>query len=119
MFADPQSITHDGAAISLPRIGSGPTSGSFRSADGKFTMLLSHDAKRRNRHVARLTCDKVASDPLQPATNRPYSMSAYMVLDVPLFGFSTTEQLNVGTALTWFLHETAGARIGRLLAGES
>jgi len=118
-FSDPQSVTISGAANSLPRISSGPTSGAFSSADGNVRLVISHATGKRIRRSVRLDLQKVAADVLQPATNRPYTMSCYLVMDVPLFGYSVAEQQAYGDALTGYLAASSGAKLTQLLGGQS
>lgn len=119
MFADPQSVTINSIAISLPRVGTGPTSSSYKDSTQATGLVVSHNVAKRSRHTARLDILKTAADPLVPATNRPYSMSAYLVVDVPLFGFTVAEQkLNVDGLTAWLV-ASSGANVTKLLGGES
>jgi len=91
MFADPQTVTVSTIAKSLARTESGDHSGAFESAVDGLVLEISHLLARRNRSTVRLDISKTSADPLVPSTNRPYSMSAYLVIDVPPQGFSTAE----------------------------
>jgi hypothetical protein len=46
-------------------------------------------------------------------------MSTYIVADVPVTGFSVTEQKQIVDALVAWLSASSGANITRLLGGES
>jgi hypothetical protein len=92
MFVDPLTFTHNAVAQTLPRVSTNGTSSLYKKADGLMEVAISHTtSKSRTRSVLRLNLEKVAPDPLQPATNVPYTMSCYVVLDRPLFGFSAAE----------------------------
>lgn len=91
MFADPQSVTVNAVAKSLPRTGSGDHSGVFEDTADGLTLKISHQSGRRHRSTVRLDQSKISADPLVPTSNRPYSLSAYLVLDTPLQGYTTTE----------------------------
>jgi hypothetical protein len=119
MLADPQSVTVFANAYSLPRIGSTANSGQFLSGDGQFKLAVSHAVAKRARHSIRLDHSKTAADPLQPATNRPYSMSAYLVMDVPLFGYTTVDMAGIVDGFVAYLAAGSGAVIGQVLASES
>lgn len=108
MYADPQSVTINSVANSLPRISMGDLSGKFRSADGSFVLTISHANSKRNRSVVRLDQTKVGANPLDPTKNLNWSASAYLVLDVPLNGggFTTTEQQNLIAGLTGLVNGT-------------
>lgn len=117
MYADPQSVTINAVAKSLPRVGSAsPTKvGTFQTADGEFDFRVSQNGTtNRFRREVRLTQRKVAVDPIA-ATNKEVSASVVIVVDEPKFGFNDTE-LGYMTAglIAWF---TAGNR-DKLLGGE-
>jgi hypothetical protein len=120
MFADPQSVTLSGTALSFPRVGSGLTSGVFQNDGyGHSVLTISHAIAKRGRHVVRLDNTKIAVDPLQPATNKPFSMSTYLVVDAPLAGFSVAEQGYFVAGLRDWLTASSGANIAKLIGGES
>lgn len=94
MYADPQSVTINSVAKSLARTESGDHNGAFESTVDGLQLGIQHALARRYRSTVRLDVSKVSADPLVPSTNRPYSMSAYLVLDIPPQGFTTTEVTN-------------------------
>nr|QDH90305.1 MAG: hypothetical protein H1Bulk29715_000002 [Leviviridae sp.] len=118
-FADPQSVTVNSVAQSMPRTGSGIDSGAFSTADGSYKLTVRHSNGRRNRHEIRLTQTKTSADPLLPSQNQVFSMSAYAVVDTPLNGFSVTEAKYVCDALFAYLTASSGAKVTQLLGGES
>lgn len=118
-FADPQSVTINAVPISLPRTGFGATNGSFKAADGNTLLSVSHAYGKRTRHQIRLDSLKTAADPLNPTTNLPYSMSCYMVVDVPIIGYTVAEQKLVVDGLTAYLTASSGARVTQLLGNEN
>jgi hypothetical protein len=91
MFSDPQSVTVNAVAKSLARTGSTDSIGIYQSTADGLVLKISHQNGKRNRQTVRLDVSKISADPLVPTVNRPYSLSAYLVLDTPLQGFSTTE----------------------------
>jgi hypothetical protein len=117
MFADPQSVTVDGVAKSLPRVGVGPSSSVYSTADGNLRYTISHQNGRRNRRTVRLDFRKIAADPLLDGVSREYSMSAYLVIDHPTVGFNTTEVEKNTKALVDELAE-AGL-LAKVIGGES
>jgi hypothetical protein len=118
-YADPQTINSLGGFTSLPRTGAGPTSGSFSSSDGTVQLSVSHANGKRLRSQIRLTQSKVSADPLIPSQNVRNSMSAYVVIDRPVNGFTVTEAKAVADVLVAYLTASTGARITQLLGGES
>ncbi len=118
-FADPQSVTINAVANSLPRTSSGVNSGTFTKDDGLVKLSVSHDVKSRTRHLIRLDHSKIAADPLLAGVNVKASLSVYMVVDAPATGYTIAEQKQVVDALTAYLTASSGARATQLLGGEN
>jgi len=116
-FADPQSVTINGAATSLPRVGTTQPVriGKFSNADASVTLEVRQDqTAQRFRREARLTQKKVAVDPIA-ATNKEVSTSVFIAVDEPKWGFSDTEIKYLISALTaWFV----SGKQDQLLGGE-
>lgn len=118
-FADPQSVTIVGGATSLPRIGSSENRGMFQSADGLNRLTVSSAYGNRIRRTARLDLSKVAADPFESTINNKYSMSAYIVVDLPTVGYTTADVVtNTAGLLTWLTAST-NAKLTQLLGGEN
>jgi len=118
-FADPQSVTVNAVPISLPRTGSGESSGTFTSSDGLYQMTISHAYGRRNRRSVRLSGAKISADPLVPSQNARSSMSVTLVCDVPVNGYTVAEEKFVVDALVAYLTASSGSKVTQLLGGES
>jgi hypothetical protein len=119
LFSDPQSITINTVANSLPRTSIDKSSSSYTKDDGNVKLVVGHVYGKRNRRTARVDFRKTAPDPLFPAQNTPYSMSAYIVCDVPPVGFTVVEQKQIVDALVAWLSASSGANVTKLLGGES
>lgn len=117
MFTEPQTVTVNSVAASLPRVSFGDRSGVFQTSDSGITLKVTHDLRNRNRRTVRLDFSKVAADPLLDGVSRPYSMSAYVVIDHPQVGFDNTEVTNNLKALTDWL--AASGNIAKVVGGES
>lgn len=117
-YTDPQSVTINAVANSLPRVGSGLNSGSFSKDDGTVRLSVSHQIGKRTRRQVRLDHSKIAPDPLISSTNIKYSMSAYLVVDVPPTGYTVAEAKQIIDGLTKWLTDTSGANLTKLLGGE-
>jgi len=118
-FTDPQSVTINAVANSLPRTSSGVNSGIFTKDDGNVKLTVSHAYGKRTRRTIRLDHRKIAPDPLVSAQNIEFSMSVYIVADVPTTGYTITEQKQIVDALTAYLTASSGARVTQLLGGEN
>jgi len=114
-FADPQTIM----SIACPRVSSGTFTGQFRAADQNTVLSVSHNYGKRTRHFIRLDSSKIAADPLAAGQSIPVSMSAYLVCDVPLVGFTSAEQKAVVDGLVAYLTASTGAKVTQLLGGEN
>jgi hypothetical protein len=118
-FSDPQSITINAVPNSLPRVSSRDNAGIFSKDDGNVKLTVSNLYGKRTRRTARIDFRKVAADPLFPAQNTPYSMSFYVVVDVPPVGFSVTEQKQVIDGFIAWMNASSGAAITKILGGEN
>jgi hypothetical protein len=117
-FADPQIVTVNAVAQTLARTGFGATSGTFTKDDGNYKLSVSHAYGKRNRRTIRLDTRKIAADPLLGSVNIQYSMSAYLVVDVPVTGYTVAEQKLIVDAFAAYLTASAGAKITQFLGGE-
>jgi len=98
MFSDPQSVTVNSVAQSMPKISSKDTSSVYSKSDGSFKLTMSHTLSRdRVRSMARIDQRAVVSDPLT-SVNDYETLSFYCVIDRPNYGFTTAqiEQLVTG-----------------------
>lgn len=121
MFSDPQTVTVSAVPIVMPRVGSGIDTGTFRmeGTSSQYGLSFSHTYGKRARHLTRFDHKKIATDPLIPATNAPYSMSTYLVVDVPLVGYTTVDVKAIVDGFLAYQTASSGANITKLLAGES
>lgn len=119
MLSDPQSITINAIAVSLPRTSSSENKGEFKSNDSLVAETVSHQYGKRNRHLFRIDHSKVAADPFQSGLNTKYSMSSYIVFDVPPVGYTVTEAKQVVDGFIAQLTASSGALITKILGGES
>lgn len=118
MFSDPQTITVNAIAQTLPRVSAGEYNGLFRTADGGFVLSIKHTTGKRDRSVVRLDQRKICANPLDPAKNLPYTASVYLVLDAPpgFTGFTSVELENATKALTAYL---SAANVTKFVGKES
>lgn len=95
MFADPQSVTVNAVAQSLPTISRDGKASTYQKSDGSYTLKISHDVTaKKQRHLVRFDHRKTVSDPLTPANNVDVQSGCYIVIDHPVTGFSATELRN-------------------------
>lgn len=93
MLADPQSLTINAVATSLPKTVNGPTSNVYTSADGatKMTTKQNSTATRLRREV-RLSQEKITSDPVA-SVNKIVGTSVYFVIDEPRVSYFTDAEI--------------------------
>lgn len=117
MFADPQSVTVNAVAQSMPRIDTGNKRTIYQKADGTFTLTISHQVVSgdRVRSMARIDQKAIVPDPLT-AVNDYETLSFYVVIDRPLAGFTSTQTDQLITGFKSWLDSTA---IGKLYGQES
>jgi ABC-type transporter MlaC component len=115
-FPDPQVVTVNAVAKSMPRISSEGTKSLYQTADELFKMTISHTKSGdRIRSMVRVDQRAVVADPLT-SVNDYENLGFYCVLDRPIYGFTMAqiEQLIAGFK-TW-LDNTA---IDRIVGSES
>lgn len=106
-----------GAAKSLPRVSFGDRKGIFENAATGHRLSVTHVNGKRARHTVRLDITKTAADPLLDGVSKQYSMSAYLVLDNPLVGFSVAEiEANAKALSDWL---AVAGNLTKIVNGES
>jgi hypothetical protein len=118
-YADPQSVTINSVAVSLPRTGSAINAGAFTSNDQLVKLNVSHSYGKKTRRVIRLDHSKISADPLNTAQNVKYQMSTYLVTETPVSGYTVAEAKQVVDALVAYLTASTGAKVTQLLGGEN
>jgi hypothetical protein len=115
MLADPQSVTVNAVAISLPKTQNGSTSNIFTSADGNTSMTTKQNSTAsRFRREIRLSQKKIAADPIS-AVNVEKGVSVYLVIDEPRAGFTDTE---IGYLIDALKAWSTSANYNKVLGGE-
>jgi hypothetical protein len=107
VFTDPQSVTRNSVAISLAKTKVGDLNSFYQSADGNYTLTISHQETnaQRVRTLVKLTERKVVTDPLSTAND--YDTCQFqLTIDRPLVGWSATEIGYMVTALTGLVNGT-------------
>lgn len=111
MFADPQVITVNAVAQSMPRIASVGQKSTYQKNDLTFTLNLSHTvAKDRIRSMARVDQRAIVPDPLT-SVNDYETLSVYLVIDRPLAGFSSTQVDQLIAGFKTWLDTTASGKL--------
>jgi hypothetical protein len=115
MLADPQSVTVNAVAISLPRTVNGATQNVYTSTDGNTFMTTKQNVtKDRFRREVRLSQKKIAPDPIS-AVNTEKGYSVYLVIDEPRAGFTDAE---IGYAIDALKAWLTSTNYNKVLGGE-
>lgn len=117
MFADPQSVTVNSVAQSLAAISRNDLKSIYRKDDGSYTFAIGHVfGSARNRFNVRLDHTKLVSDPFVSANNIRVSSSVYLVMDMPILGYTNTEIKDMTLGLTGW---ATSANLLKVLGGET
>lgn len=115
MLADPQSITVNSVAKSLPAVERARLKSEYRESGNEHELLIQTTEGKRDRSMIKINHTSTAADPLTAETAE-VSMSAYLVIDRPKWGFSNTEIDYIVQALCdW----STTSNITAVLSGES
>jgi hypothetical protein len=118
-LSDPQSLTINAVAQSLPRVDSGNNASFYSKDDGTVKLTIRHTYGKRDRDIVRVDFKKVAADPFVSGLNKEYSLSVSLFIDTPPTGFTNTEVKYVVDALAAYLTASSGANVTKILGGES
>lgn len=111
MFADPQVVTINAVAKSMPRVTSDGTKSLYQMTDESFKLTISHQkSNQRIRSMARIDQRAIVPDPLT-AVNDYETLSFYCVVDRPLVGFTQTQVDQLIAGLKTWLDTTASGKL--------
>ncbi len=115
-FTDPQSVTVNSVAQSMPRVKSDGTSAFYQKSDETFKLTISHQKpNNRIRSMVRLDQRAIVADPLT-AVNDYETLSYYIVIDRPAVGFSQAQVEQIVAGLNAYL---TNAIVDKLYGQES
>lgn len=117
MLADPQSVTINGVANSLPRVVQEALSATYQNTDESVVLTVTHVNTKagRVRSTVRLDQRKIVTSPLD-STNDYDTTSIQFIIDRPSYGFSNLDVRYLKNALTGFLTD---ATVDKLFGKES
>jgi hypothetical protein len=117
LFADPQTVTVDAVAQTLATISRDNMKSTYREDNGEYELVISHQEKgTRDRRTVRLNRKRLSADPFIPAVNVENTHSVYLVIDVPIAGYTAAEIDDDVAGLTLWL---TSANVLKVLGGES
>lgn len=111
MFSDPQSVTVNTVAQSMPRISSDGRKAIYQKSDGTYTLTISHaKSGTRTRSNVRIDRKAIVTNPLD-SSNDYDTLTVYIVIDRPEFGFSVTDVQQLVAGFAAYLDNTAVAKV--------
>lgn len=119
LFTDPQSVTINSVAQSLPRTEQEGQSASYTKEDGTLVLKVSHQATKngRLRHAVKLDQNKIAADPFVAGNSRLAGSAITLVIDEPDAGqFTNNDLLLLAKGLIGWATD---ANLTKVIAGES
>jgi hypothetical protein len=121
MLADPQSITINAVANSLPRLSTGTNTSVYQKDDGTIKLTITHTyQKTKNRRLVKFEQKKISSDPLVTAQNAEYRQVAYIVMESPVtIGFTVAEQKDFVVGMADWLKASTNANTIAVIGGQS
>lgn len=115
-LSDPQSVTLNGVATSLPRIKSEGLSATYAAVDGNLTLTVSHKpSNQRVRSMERVDQRIIAADPIT-SVNDYETASAYLVIDRPIVGFTLAQ---IQYLVAGLVARLTNAEVAKLYGSES
>lgn len=120
MFSDPQVLTVNSVAKSMPAISRNGTASLYQTADGVYRLRISHDIKARNeRHLLEVIRQEIAADPYSEL-QVDAQLKIQLVIDNPTRSLiSDTEIVYVMNALCVWLTASSSANVSKILGNES
>lgn len=119
-YADPQSVTVNAVASSLPRVVTGTTVGKFVSADAlkELTVDPRGTAKRR-RNVVRFYTKRLVVDPLGSGLSTYEQSMVSITIDRPNSGITDVEiGYDIDALVKWLTDNTKANQL-KLIGGEN
>jgi hypothetical protein len=116
-ITEPADVSLDDGLTSFFLVSQEGQKSVYRNTSGKYEIVVSHQEGKRNRRTLRLNVMEITADPFVPAENVEVSYSAYLVVDMPIAGFSNTD---VNTCITGLMAWLASGTVtNQFLRGES
>jgi hypothetical protein len=119
-FTDPQSVTIDGTASSLPRVLTGTTVGQFKSADAVLELTVDpRGTAKRRRNVGRLYKKRTVLDPLGSGLSTVVQSMVSITIDRPNSGVTDADiEKDLVGFIAWLTAST-NSNMKKLIAGEN
>lgn len=121
-LTDPQKFKEAaGTEVTAPRVSSGDFKSIYETSDGlaKLTLSTIESNSNRKRHMVRIDVEKLATNVYEESKKQAVSMSAYVVIDRPVNGFTNAEAKKLVEGLVGLLSASTYSVTEKVLGGES
>ncbi|DAD51868.1 coat protein [ssRNA phage Gerhypos.4_55] len=121
-LTDPQKFKEAaGTEVTAPRVSSGDFKSIYETSDGltKLTLSTIESQSNRKRHMVRIDVEKLATNVYEESKKQSVSMSAYVVIDRPVNGFTNAEAKKLVEGLVGLLSASTYSVTEKVLGGES
>jgi len=121
-LTDPQKFKEAaGTEVTAPRVSSGDFKSIYDTSDGltKLTLSTIESQSNRKRHMVRIDVEKLATNVYEESKKQSVSMSAYVVIDRPVNGFTNAEAKKLVEGLVGLLSASTYSVTEKVLGGES
>jgi len=111
-FSDPETVTLPTAgAQAMARTGyPNARAAEWKTADDLYSLFVSHDAKKRDRSVLSFTRNVLAADPYIPANYNLVFMRCQLIIDRPIFGFTSAQEIDTLAGFLAYLTASSNAK---------
>jgi hypothetical protein len=121
-LTDPQKFKEvAGTEVTAPRVSSGDLKSEYATSDGLNVLNVSttESNNNRKRHLVRIDTNKLATNPYEETKKQNISMSAYVVIDRPVAGFTVAEAKKLVEGLVGLLSASTYSLTEKVLGSES
>lgn len=121
-LTDPQKFKEvAGTEVTAPRVSTGDFKSIYETSDGlnMLTVSTNETAGNRLRHLVRIDVSKLATNPYEETKKQTISMSAYVVIDRPVAGFTVTEAKKLVEGLVGLLSGSTYSLTEKVIGRES
>jgi len=110
-----------GTEVEAPRVSTGNFTSEYSTSDGNNVLTAStqETGAGRKRHVCRIDSSKLTTNIYEESKKQSVSISAYLVVDRPINGFTVAEAKKLVEGLVGFLSASTYANTEKILGGQS
>lgn len=121
-LTDPQKFKEvAGTEVTAPRVSTGSFNSIYETSDGVNVLTVSTQESNTNRkrHLVRIDVSKLTTNIYEESKKQTVSMSAYLVIDRPVAGFTVAEAKKLVEGLVGLLSASTYSLTEKVLGGES